>query len=144
MIRVVPDANVFVSAVLSPQGIPAKILNAWRKGRFHLLISEMILEEIGRVLRYPRIRKRHRWTEEHIRTFIDDLTHLAILTPGELRLSVIVEDPPDDRYLECAAEGEADFIVSGDHHLLDLGKYEGIPIVTPREFLDELTRQPKP
>jgi len=60
MIRAVPDANVFVSALLSPRGYPAKILSAWRAERFHLVISPAVLEELDRVLRYPKIVTRHR------------------------------------------------------------------------------------
>jgi len=140
MIRVVLDANVFVSAVLSPGGIPAKILTAWRDERFHLVMSPAILDEIHRVLRYPKIRRRHRWREERLRLFLEELTHLAILTPGELTINVIKEDPSDNRYLECAVEGDAEYVVSGDQHLLQLATYQRIKILTPREFLEVLTR----
>ncbi len=135
MILAVLDANVFVSAILSPKGIPAKVLAAWREEQFQLVISAAILEEIERVLHYPKIVKRHRWLEERLQTFIEDLASLAIPTPGKLRLSVIEEDPADDRYLECAVEGEVDYLVSGDRHLLDLGEYQGIRILSPRAFL---------
>lgn len=144
MIRAMLDANVLVSAILSPKGTPAKVLTAWQAERFHLVLSEAILDEIDRVLRYPRIARRHRWSEERLRGFIEDLAHLAIMTPGATQLAVIAEDPPDDRYLECAIEGEADYIVSGDQHLLELGEYQGIKILTPRAFLDVLGRQPRP
>ena len=60
---------------------------------------------------------------------------LAVLTPGRIELSVIREDPDDDRYLECAVEGQAEYIVSGDRHLLALGSYRHISIVPPRAFL---------
>jgi putative PIN family toxin of toxin-antitoxin system len=138
MIRAVLDANVFVSAVLSPAGAPAQVLTAWREERFQLVISEAILEEIERVFQYPKIVKYHRWSEERLRSFLDDLRHLAIVTPGTLTLTVIHDNPPDDRYLECAVEGEAAYIVSGDRHLLDLGEYQGIQILTPRAFLEAL------
>jgi putative PIN family toxin of toxin-antitoxin system len=144
MIRIVLDANVLVSAILSPRGTPAQILHAWRDEQFDLVISDAILAEIGRVLRYPKIATRHRWSEEQLRAFLDDLAHVAMRTPGILTLAVITEDPPDDRYLECAVEGEASYIVSGDQFLLRLGAYQGIPILTPRAFLEVLQRQTKP
>lgn len=144
MIRAVLDANVFVSAALNTEGIPAKILDAWRDEQFHLVISEAILEEIDQVFHYPKIAKRHRWPEERVQMFLADLASLAILTPGELKLTVIEEDPPDDRYLECAVEGEADYIVSGDQHLLNLGEYQKrVRILTPRAFFEVLREQPK-
>src|SRR5262245_58289857 len=124
MIRAVLDANVLVSALVSPSGIPAKVLKAWRDERFHLVASQAILSEIDRGLRYPKIRKRHGMSDGEIKEWIDDLAHLAVLVPGQIRVALIIEDPADDRYLECALEGEAECIVSGDQHLLKLSRYE--------------------
>lgn len=138
MIRVVVDANVFVSALLNPRGAPAQVFDAWRTEQFQLVVSGAILEEIGRVLRYPRIARYHRWSEERLRLFLDDLSHLAMYTPGEITLAVIQDDPPDNRYLECAVEGEAAYIVSGDRLLLDLREYQGVRILSPRAFLEVL------
>jgi putative PIN family toxin of toxin-antitoxin system len=144
MMRAVLDANVFVSAVLSPNGIPAALLTAWRAEQFDLLISAAILNEISRVLRYPSIAKRHQWTAAKLQVFLEDLVSLAMMTPGKLTLNVITEDPADNRYLECAVEGDVDSIVSGDRHLLDLREYQGIPILTPRVFHDILRAQQAP
>jgi uncharacterized protein len=144
MMRVVLDANVLVSAILSPRGTPAQILNAWRAEQFDLVISEAIFAEIGRFFCYPKMTKRHRWSEEQLQAFLDDLARIAIMTSSILTLTVITEDPPDNRYLECAVEGEAAYIVSGDQLLLRLGAYQGIPILPPRVFLEILQRQPKP
>jgi uncharacterized protein len=133
--RVVLDANVFVSSILSGAGTPARILDAWRDDRFQLLISDSILDEMGRVLRYPKIVKRHKWTEAEIDRFLRTLSILAIKTPGSLRVNAILEDPSDNRYLECAVEGSADVIVSGNRDLLALQRYEGVAIVQPSAFL---------
>ena len=132
-----------MSAILSPKGNPARILNAWRDEKFLLLISRAILDEIGRVLRYPKIKKRHRWSEQKIQILLEDLSRLAIVTPGKLLLTIIADDPSDDRYLECAVEGEADYLVSGDDHLLKLGAHEDVLIVTPRVFIEVMTEEPK-
>ena len=138
MIRAVLDANVLVSAILSPGGPPGRILTAWRQEQFHLVVSRAILEEIGRVFHYPKIARRHRWSEEEIQTFLDELEYFAIPTPGDLELTVVSDDPSDDRYLECAVEGNAEYLVSGDDLLLELGEYQGITILTPRAFLEIL------
>ncbi len=142
MTRAVLDANVVVSALLSPHGVPAQVLMAWRAETFDLLISAAILDEISRVLRYPKLAKRHGWTEDELRAFLADLAALAIPTPGNLALTVIMDDPTDDRYLECAVEGAAHYIVSGDRHLLALQEYQGIRILTPRAFLTIHGEQP--
>lgn len=138
MIRAVLDANVFVSATLNAQGTPGRIFDAWREDRFQLLMSHAIVLEIERVLHYPKIAKRHQWSKEQVQHFLTLLADIAILTPGELTLSVITDDPPDNRYLECAVEGNTGYIVSGDQDLLELGSYQGIRIMTPRNFLDML------
>ena len=94
--------------------------------------------ELYVVLHYPKILVRHGWSEAQMRSFVGELAHYAIRTPGRLTLTVIVDDPPDNCYLECAVEGEADFLVSGDQLLLNLSEYQGIKILTPRVFLDVL------
>ncbi len=137
MIRAVLDANVLVSGIVG-EGVPRSILRAWRSGHFHLLASKATLDEIGRVLRYPKIARRHRWSEPEILAFMESLEALAIPTPGKLRLKVVAADPSDNRYLECAIEGEADCLVTGDRHLLDLGAYREVEILSPRVFAELL------
>jgi putative PIN family toxin of toxin-antitoxin system len=140
MIRAVLDANVVISGILSENGTPGKILKAWYEDRFHLVVAPAILYELRRVLQYPRVVRRHRWSLAQVREFLEDLASLAILTSGQLALTTVVaEDPSDDRYIECAIEGEATYIVSGDRHLLDLETYEGIEIVSPRAFIQLLS-----
>lgn len=138
MTRAVLDANVFVTAVLTPAGAAAAVVEAWRAERFALLVSPPILDELARVLSYPKIVRRHGWSRKEILAFVQDFRDLAILTPGRVKLSVIREDPDDDRYLECAVEGRAEYIVSGDRHLLVLRAYQDIAIVPPRAFLASL------
>jgi putative PIN family toxin of toxin-antitoxin system len=138
MIRAVLDANVIVSAVLTPAGVPAQVLDAWRDERFALLVSPAILEEIARVLEYPKIARLHRWPRTRVEEFVSEFGHLGIMTPGDLRLDIVRDDPADNRYLECAVEGAADHLVSGDQDLLDVQEYGGVRIVTPKTFLDVL------
>ena len=138
MIRAVLDANVFVSAVLNPMGTPARLYTLWHEGRYDVLMSAAILDEVARVIRYPKIAERHGWSESQHQAFIEDIVSLAISTPGALTLTVIQDDPADNRYLECAVEGQADFLVTGDRLLLNLEEYQGVTLLTPRAFLDRL------
>jgi uncharacterized protein len=138
VIRAVLDANVVVSSLINPQGVPAQVLDACRGEQFQVVLSAAILDEIGRVRRYPRVAVYHRWSEERLRLWLEDFAYLALMTPGTLSLAVIQEDLPDNRYLECAVEGAAAYIVSGDRLLLFLGIYQGIQIVSPRVFLEVL------
>ena len=141
MIRAVLDTNILVSATLVSEGHPARIVDLWEKRRFVLLFSSLLLEEVQEALRYPRIRRRHGWSEEEIDAYVNRLTEMAILTTGQLRVSVVPQDPDDDVLVACAIEGEADFLVTGDQHLLSLGSYERIQIVTPARFWQHLSSE---
>lgn len=143
MIKVVIDANVFISALLTPGGTAARVLDLARQRAFDLLLSPPILREWRRVLQYPKLKKRHGLTPDELEAFLKDWIGLATLTPGKKKVRVVKDDPEDDKYLACALEGQADFIVSGDQHLKDLEAFEGIPIVSPAEFLDIAHRQMK-
>jgi putative PIN family toxin of toxin-antitoxin system len=139
MLRVVIDTNVIVSGILSRKRAPAELLNAWRLRRFLLLSSPTIVAEVRAVLRYPRIRKKYPPSDEEIDQTITLLEHDALLVPGGADVTgSVAADPRDEMFLACTVDGQADVIVSGDHHLLDLGIYRDIPIITARQLLDKL------
>ena len=133
--RVVLDANVYVSSLVNTQGNPKRIISAWQQGGFDILISSPILDEIGRVLWYPRIARRHQQDEGAIQRFLRLLQNEAILVAPTDLLSVVKEDESDNRYLECAVAGKAGYLISGDNHLLDIGDYRGIIILPPAAFV---------
>jgi putative PIN family toxin of toxin-antitoxin system len=135
MIRIVLDTNLFVSALLKPGSNPDIILHLVKDEKVLLLMSDSICHEISRVLTYPKIRKRLTVSDEELKNFVQLLGAVAIITPGTLNLPPIDADPDDTKYLVCAVEGHADYIVSGDHHLTDLVMYRGIRIVTPVDFI---------
>jgi putative PIN family toxin of toxin-antitoxin system len=143
-VLVVTDANVAVSHVISVAGAPAAIFRRWREQKFDLVLSEEILAEYERVLRYPRIRRRHRLRDEEIASLIDGFRRFATLVDVAERRRTVIDDPDDDIYLDCARAAGAAFVVSGDRHLLALHEHEGIRILTPRAFvalLDEFASQ---
>ena len=142
MLRCVVDTNVIVSGILSRTGAPAEVLNAWRERRFLLLSSPAIVAEVRSVLHYPHIRKKYPLVDEDIEQMIKLLEHDALIVAGDANvIGSIPEDPQDEMFLACALDGQADSIVSGDHHLLDLRIYRDIPIMTARQFLDQLARE---
>jgi len=139
MLRVVIDTNVIVSGILSRKGAPAELLNSWRKRRFLLLSSPAIIVELRAVLQYPRIHEKYLLSDEEIEQTITLLEHDALLIAAGANVTGSVPaDPKDEMFLACALDGQADVIVSGDHHLLDLRVYRDIPIITARQFLDQL------
>lgn len=141
MLRVVLDANQFVSALLKSGSNSAKIIALVRDERIKLLLSEPIISEITGVLLYPKIRKRHGRSPEFIVEFMKRLRSVAVIAEGRLRIEAVKHDPSDDIYLECAVEGHADFIVSGDRHLKDLESFKGIRILDPATFLVEMRKR---
>jgi putative PIN family toxin of toxin-antitoxin system len=133
--RAVIDTNVIVSRSVSQKGASARIFDHWLEGRFELVVSEDILAEYERALGYERTRKRHGYTFEQIRDFVDDIRQSAILVVVDTILNIVEADPDDNKIIECAVAGNADYIVSGDAHLLDLGEYQGIQVLPPAAFL---------
>jgi putative PIN family toxin of toxin-antitoxin system len=138
LVRAVLDTNVYVSGTILSRGTPYEILEAWRQQRFILVTSEAILTETERVLRYPHIRKRYAVTAQDVARLAASLRADALVTPGDYEVSGISEDTDDDKFLACALEGQADCLVTGDPHLLNLKQYHGIAIITPREFWERL------
>jgi putative PIN family toxin of toxin-antitoxin system len=138
MIRAVLDANVFISSVLNPAGSPGRILDLARQGKFELLASPRILAEVEAVLSYPKLTALHRKSPQWIKEFMRELKLMAEISPGQLKINAITADPSDNIYLACAVEAQADYIVSGDHHLKDLKIFQGIPILDPAAFLSML------
>jgi putative PIN family toxin of toxin-antitoxin system len=136
--QVVLDANVLVNAVISSRGAPAQILRLWEEERFDVLVSRPILEELERVLHYPRIQQKYDLLEEDVATFLRFMRSGAIIVEPNDKITVIERDPTDNRYLECAVAGGASYIVSGDQHLLELGEFRGIVILPPAGFLAAL------
>ena len=134
-IRAVLDTNVLVSGLLSKQGPPHQVLDAWLEGHYTLVTSLYLVDELIHVLSYPRIANRFRLAEREITDILAALLSQAEITPGQLHLPGATRDPKDDAVVACAIEGGADYIVSGDQDLLVLGHYQGCQVITPRQFL---------
>ncbi len=138
MIRVVLDANVYVSAYVRPEGPPGQILQRFvRDGAFEVVLSADIVEEVLQALAYPKVRKSARTTLEPDLWF-EDIVVLAQFVAGEYEVSGVSDDSDDDKYIGAAIEGRAALVVSGDPDLLEVQEHQGVRIVTPRAFLDLL------
>jgi uncharacterized protein len=136
MLRVVLDTNIYISAILTP-GKPRDVLELARKKRIRLLISEAILQETERILRV-KIGK----SPNEISRILISLQTISEFVSPLLTISHIKADPSDDRILECAVEGKADYIVSGDtKHLLPLKKYRNTKIISPAQSLQIFDQQ---
>ena len=139
--KIVVDANIFASALLKPNSNPTKVIELVKQNRVELTISPAIIKEIKRILLYPKIKKYHCKTVQEIDEYFEKLLIFAWVVEGKEIIDIIKDDPTDNKYLACADEGEADYIVSGDHHLLDLGTYKVTKIVKAKAFLEILEEQ---
>ena len=126
MIRVVADTNIYLSALMFG-GLPGIFLDLALARVFDLVVSGALLDELDEKL----LMKFGMAPEEADAIRVRLERSAQVVKPGAT-LSVIKDDPDDDRVLECAAEGRASIIVSGDRHLLSLGMYEAISILTVR------------
>ncbi|HQS84509.1 MAG: putative toxin-antitoxin system toxin component, PIN family [Alphaproteobacteria bacterium 16-39-46] len=143
--RLVLDANVFASSLINPKGPPGIIVSEIINNPcFTLLLSEPILEELKRILFYPKVRKRIMHTDQDLELWILSLQLIAHIVIPKFTYPILVEDDPtDDKYIVTGIEGGSHFIISGDKHLLNLKTYQGIKIITAAEFLNILTVEKK-
>ena len=127
MPRIVADTNIYISA-LNFSGKADEVLALGGVGP--------ILDEIGGVLA-----RKFRWSATRMREARAAIGDFTVLVHPREPVSVVREDEADNRILECARAAAADAIVTGDHHLLELGGFGGVRITTPREFLDAESRR---
>ncbi len=137
MTRIVADTNIYISALMFG-GLPGVLVNLGLMQAFTLVISPALLDELQ-----DKLRVKFGVLAQDASAIRVKLETVGDLIDPAIVLEVVTDDPDDNRVLECAVAGRADYIVSGDRHLLKLKEHAGIKILTAREFLDRL-RQEKP
>lgn len=142
--KAVLDTNVLVSAALVPGGNPHRIMETSKLGRFELVTSEALLEELESVLARRRIARRLGWSDAARSQFLEGIQESSTIVLPQKEITRMTVDPEDNRVLEAADEGQADYIVTGDRDLLQIVEHEGVRIVTPAEFLAILAEAGKP
>lgn len=135
--RIVLDTNVLVSGLMFPGGTPGRIVGAWFDAEFDVVSSREQLEEIARVLTYPKIRRMLKWDEHRIEQFVEDLYLKVDMVTTDLPDVAELRDAADQPILAAHVEAHADVLVSGDRDLLVLrDRYK---VETPAEFLQRLS-----
>jgi putative PIN family toxin of toxin-antitoxin system len=131
-LRCVLDTNVLVSALLLPDSTPRQALDlTFQKGT--ILVSLEILVELYEVLSRKKFRRYT--TEEDVRTFLAVITRTAEWIDVTEEINTC-RDPKDNKFLEIAVCGRANYLISGDSDLLDLNPFRGVQIVAPHTFLE--------
>jgi len=134
VIRAVLDTNVILSALLF-SGPTGGLVKAWQTGRFQLLLSRAILEEILRVLAYPKFHL----TEGEIRGLVEEeLIPFAETVITRRQPAVRLRDPDDLAVVACALTGRARYLVTGDADLLSLGRIRQVEVIPPADFIARL------
>lgn len=128
--KVVLDTNVFISAVFFG-GVPGKILRAWRDGKIQITLSSAIVEEYIDVLH--RLEKRYPPIEaEPVIGLLLTGTEIIAVPPLDKQVST---DPDDDKFIACGMASKAEFLISGDRHLLAVDDFKSLKIVSPSDFI---------
>ncbi len=131
MRRVVLDTNVFVSSFFG--GVPREIIDLWKTGEITICLSQEIVEEYLEVLSRLGLKNQKEF-ENLTKLFAEGYN--SVYTASTPHLEVVLDDPDDNKFLECAVALNCKTIVSGDRHLKDIRKYIDIEIQSPREFID--------
>lgn len=131
--KVVIDTNVLVSGIFFG-GPPSRILKAWQDDKIQIALSEEILEEYRRVIEELSAK----YEGLNVNAILELLFIESELVPSHSFEKPVCEDPDDDKFLACAIASRSKYIISGDKHLLNIGTYLNISIVTPRYFLDHV------
>ena len=130
--KAVVDTNVFISSFFG--GNPRKVIDLWKSGEITLCLSSAIVDEYTAVLRRLGLEG-----ETELGELLDLFARgFHILFAAETpELKIVLADPSDDKFIECAVALKAEAIITGDKALKDIGKYMGIRILGPREFLSQ-------
>ncbi len=138
-LKLVLDTNVWVSAMIWG-GSPARIIKASEEGKVCIITSEEIVNEISRTLAYTRLKRGSDDKGISQQQMIAAVLQLSNLVEVKTKIHAVREDPSDNKFLECAVDSKADYIVSGTDHLLKIGSYKRTRIVSVRKFLKILEK----
>jgi putative PIN family toxin of toxin-antitoxin system len=127
--KVVLDTNIIISALFW-EGNEKKVLDKCRAKELEMITSPEILDEVDGVLEM-----KFEYPDDKRVEFLRNLLRISKLVFPDVEIDAVSDDTMDNRILECAVSGCADYIISGDHHLTDLGEYESIKILKASEFL---------
>ncbi len=127
--RAVFDTNIWISGLLW-RGKPYQCLLLARSRVVQLVYCSSMAAELEQ-----KLRQKFGFAEDRLQAVLDDFRRISQLVEIGGDLHVIADDPDDNKFVECALNAGALMIVSGDHHLLDLGEYRGIQVLSAAEFV---------
>ncbi len=129
-IKIVPDTNVIISSIFW-RGTPYKVMKNGFERKYVIVTSPEIIDEV-----VDKLRNKFNVPENKVSKLIRTLIEFSVVIAPIERIDVVKDDSDDNKIVECAIEAYADYIVSGDKHLLNIGNFEEIKILTPGEFIE--------
>ena len=135
VLRVVIDTNIYISAIFW-NGKPREVVDLGRDGKTIIFTSLDIENEIA-----GKLKTKFKLAEEDVNQTLLDFSTFTLPIKINKQLRVVQDDPDDNKFIECAVECRANYIISGDRHLLNLKEYEGIKIIKSVEFLKVFYKQ---
>lgn len=129
MLKVVLDTNVFIAAYFNRKSASARIIDLCLENKHELIFSSRLRKEVKLILKNVRAEREF---HERIRSLFMNASKVKPIQ----KVFMVKEDPEDNKFLECALEGKADYLITSDRHLLELGEFAQTKICKPTQFLN--------
>jgi putative PIN family toxin of toxin-antitoxin system len=133
-LKAVLDTNVWVSAMIWG-GLPAEVIKAAENKKILIITSEEIIKEVNQTLAYPKLKRIYEKAGVTRQELVEAALRIGKLTEVKTKVNVVHEDAADNKFLECALDSKADFLVTGDEHLLKIERYKKTRVVSVKQFL---------
>jgi len=128
LLKVVLDTNIFIAAYFNRKSASARIIDLCLDNKHELIFSPQLRKEVELILKNVRAKKEF---QERIQNLFMNASHVK---PTQ-KVFTIKEDPEDNKFLECALEGKADYLITSDRHLLEIERFAQTKICRPTQFL---------
>ena len=137
--KITADTNTLISATFW-HGDSEKIITKVENKEIELVLSKEVINEYVEVLNYNEIKDKIKDKNLEMKYSVQKIISISTIIEPQEKLDIVKDDSDDNKILECAKEGHVNFIITNDSHLLNLKEFEGIKIITPKEFLNELNQ----
>jgi len=132
--KITVDTNVLISATFW-KGDSNVIIEKVENKKVELVLSRDIIKEFSEVLAYKEIQDKIKNKNLEMKRTAEKIEAISSIVELKQRFNIVKDDPDDNKVIECAKAGNVKFIISSDNHLLKIKEFEGIKIITPKEFL---------
>lgn len=137
MIRIVADTNVFLSGIFWKGNFSSQIIDLWKNRKVDLISSIPIIDELIKNLKGFKIKMDEDMAQEWENMILEN----SLLVEPEEEINIVKDDKDDNKFIEAAVAGKANYIITQDNHLLKIKEFRGIKIIMPKEFLDIVKKE---